>query len=98
MSPLILTLVYLAWATWTIFIVAYWLLARWWESDIGRNVMGVALVVWGLLALIAAQQTWPDYALRTLAQALIYGGAVVFGAQRTVQMVREQLHKRKARR
>lgn len=98
MSAPILALVYLALATWTTFIATYWALARWWESEIGRNVMGVAVVIWGLLALIAAQQTWPDYGLRAHAQALIYGGAVAFGAQRTVQMVRAQRHRRRTRR
>lgn len=98
MSAPILILVYLALGTWTTFIASYWALARWWESEIGRNVMGVAVVVWGLLALIAAQQTWPDYALRTYAQAVVYGGAVAFGVQRTVQMVRAQRDRREVRR
>lgn len=87
-----ITLAYAALLVWTVFIAWYHLRARWWQSYTGRNVMGVAIVVWGLLALIVAQQTWPDYALRTTAQAIVYGGAIIFGIQRIVQMVRAQRH------
>lgn len=96
MTPI--ALAYVALLVWVIFIATYWTLARWWRSEIGRNVMGVALVVVGLLALIVAQNLWPDYTLRPLAQWVIYGAAILFGVQRTAQVVRVQLHRRKERR
>lgn len=97
MTPI--ALAYVALVVWVLFIVTYWVLARWWESEIGRNVMGVALVVTGLLALIVAQNLWPDYRLRPYAQCVVYGAAILFGIQRGVQVVRAQIHRRrKARR
>lgn len=97
MTPI--ALAYVALIVWVLFIVTYWVLARWWESEIGRNVMGVALVVTGLLSLIVAQNLWPDYRLRPYAQTFVYGAAIIFGIQRGVQVVRAQIHRRrKARR
>lgn len=96
MTPIVLA--YVALLVWGVFITSYWALARWWESDTGINIMGVSIVLWGHEALIVAQNAWPDYALRPYAQVVVYGGAIVFGVQRTVQMVRAQLHRRKDRR
>lgn len=93
MTPI--ALAYVALVVWTVFILTYWVLARWWESEIGRNVMGVAIVLVGLLALIVAQNLWPDYRLRPLAQCVVYGAAILFGIQRTVQMVRAQIRRRR---
>ena len=92
-------LAYVALVVWVIFVATYTTLARWWRSEIGINVMGVALVLVGLLGLIVAQNLWPDYPLRPLAQWVVYGSAIGFGIQRTVQVVRVQLrYRRKAHR
>ena len=93
MTPI--ALAYVALVVWVVFVITYAVLARWWKSEVGINVMGVALVLVGLLGLIVAQNRWPDYALRPLAQWVVYGSAILFGIQRTVQVVRVQLHHRR---
>lgn len=96
MTPI--ALAYVALVVWVVFVITYWSLARWWESEFGVNVMGVALVLVGTFGLIVAQNLWPDYTLRPLAQWVIYGAAILFGIQRTAQVARVQLHRRKDRR
>lgn len=96
MTPI--ALAYVALLVWVIFIATYWTLARWWATEFGINVMGVALVLVGTFGLIVAQNLWPNYPLRPLAQWFVYGAAILFGVQRTAQVVRIQLHRRKDRR
>ena len=93
MTPI--ALAYVALAVWVVFVITYALLARWWVTEFGVNVMGVALVLVGTFGLIVAQDIWPGYALRPYAQWAIYGGAILFGTQRTVQVVRVQHHHRR---
>lgn len=79
-------------AAWGTFIAWYWIRARWWESPVGRNIMGVAFAIFALLALIAAQALWPDYQARTALQVVVYGGIAALAIQRTGQMEHAQRH------
>lgn len=90
MNLAVTILMYAALTAWLVFVAWYWIRARWWESPTGRNVMGVAMGVASLLALIAANRTWPDYWLRPAFQTLVYGALIILGIQRTWQMEREQ--------
>lgn len=90
MSAPIQVLVYLGFAAWVLFVATYHVRARWWESPIGRNVMGTAVGLAAVMGLIAAQITWPDYALRPALQGVVYSSLIFLGVQRTVQMLRVQ--------
>lgn len=77
---------------WTVFIGWYWLRARWWKSDIGWNVMGVATAIWLLLCLNVSSIAFPDYELRPYVRATVYLFLGVVAVQRTIQLEREQRH------
>lgn len=83
-------LVYLGFVVWSGFCLLYAVGATWWRSAVGRNVMGVAFAIACLLALIAAQVTWPDYWLRPWLQRFVYGGLILLGVQRAAQLIRAQ--------
>lgn len=77
---------------WLVFIAVYWTLARWWQSDIGWNVMGVAAAVTTLLALNVSSIAWPDYDYRPFVRGTVYLFVGLMAVQRTAQVIREQRH------
>lgn len=76
-----------------VFVVTYWVKARWWESSTGRHVMTFSAAV-GLLGLYTVAVTlWPTggvaTALRVVRVVLLLGLAGLL-VQRTVMVIRAQ--------
>lgn len=90
MSEHVRVLVWAGFVVWATFCLWYHVRATWWRSPEGRNIMGVAAAVTALLGLIAAQASWPGYALRPWVQTIIYGVIPVLGLQRLAQLERRQ--------
>lgn len=88
---------FMATAAWLGVVVVYWRYARWWESKVGWNTMGISLFL--LLALTRLSYTHLDsvpaaptsFWLNAFG-VLIYGGLTFFGAQRVCLILDAQRH------
>lgn len=98
MTNIINVLCYLAGTCWLVFVIAYHLRARWWESPTGRNVMGTAVGIAMILAVTVVARIAPDWSGRPVLQTVTFAALAAFGVQRTTQMLIAQREPRPPRR
>ncbi|MFH8805465.1 hypothetical protein ACH4F6_38990 [Streptomyces sp. NPDC017936] len=76
-----------------VFVVTYHLRATWWRSEMGRNVMALAVAVGALFAYTVLVSLWPDGCLAMVLRWVRTGIALTIAvvmAQRTRVLVRIQ--------
>ena len=77
--------------TWTAFSIAYGILAKWWKTPFGRNMMGVGIVITILLDRLALLYLDPDVTADLKGIGLfIYITFGLLGLQRFILMVKAQ--------
>jgi hypothetical protein len=81
---------YLAAAGWTAFVVWYWIRAKWWKSDIGRNTMFVSMALAVALLRLVTQLIWPTTKHHVWSPIVFYGILAVLAVERIWQMERAQ--------
>jgi len=79
-----------------VFILTYWVSAKWWRSREGRNIMALSVCIVAILLLnSSARYLGQDYTFRPWARLLVYLATLFVVVQRIRWLVRAQVTKRK---
>lgn len=82
---------------WAGFVLVYGLGAPWWKTSTGRNYWSLALLIAGVLVLVALARFGAEVPWRSEAAVVIYGGLLVLGLRHLYDFVAGQLRGREHR-
>lgn len=89
-------LIYASWLAISTYLVAYWVVAPWWRTTIGRQMFTLGIAIWLISTLAVASQLFgQDYAARPVFRLIVWTATATVSVGLCVALYRAQIRKRK---